>query len=90
MVLGNPLITQKKTTKLSPLLGNCGPSGPIVAISASGGKSSEDTDYARNAQHGQGTSRRRRTAARILDQAGLFGARRLWIPDSNAWRAPRR
>src|SRR6516162_6254462 len=56
----------------SRLLGNYRPSGPIVAISASGGKSPEDGDYARNARHGQGASRRT-AAAGILEQLDPVG-----------------
>jgi hypothetical protein len=59
----------------------------MVAISASGAQSPEDTDYARNAHHGEGASRRI-AAAGNLDQARR--ARRLWIPDSKVWRGPRR
>jgi len=55
--------------------------GRIVAISASGSKSPEGTDYARNARHDQGASRRT-AAARILEQAAPVGARRFSIPDS--------
>jgi hypothetical protein len=63
--------------------------GRVVAISASAAKSPEDTDYARNARHGQGAGRGTAVAG-ILEQAGPVGGAPLWMPDSKPWRPPRR